>query len=280
MKSKEISQQLGWNGYATVSYPTNVKIAVNKVNSAWKSFCAQSPAHKGLITFDHTGGYENKNKREDPNLRENKENFHITLKYTFPLSVNPSPEDIALLKAVHELLVIIEPWLKEIDRILSICSGVDFSMYNADNVGRVLRLIHCYAQDVEILAPDHPDKGGHTLHLNESTSGLQGYWGNRWNNIDFSPNETVFFPGLLGQHLSNCKLKALTHRVVSNEESRKNGRYSMVLFNDYPNYPFKYGVTGKGYIPTQEMFTPGSHYNMSFDEFNHFFTPKLFQDAM
>jgi hypothetical protein len=94
--------------------------------------------------------------------------------------------------------------------------------------------------------------------------------------MSFDHHKMVFFMGLLGQLYSKCLLKGLAHRVINSQESRKNGRYSIVLFNDYTNASLTYNK--KEFGPTQKLFQPGENYELSYKQFLKYFTKRVIQD--
>ncbi len=277
--TNRIKTMLLGQGVAKVVYLHDVNVAVKRVVSAWTKFCAQSVNHKELIPFENNGGYENKDRRVDSTSRDHKEDFHITRSYELPTSFNPRQADIELINSGKEFFEAIRPTLIEIAYILSEITGIDFvDLAVKQEDGWVLRLLHYYPGNMDKEpAHYHPDKGGHTLHLYDSTPGFEKFWKNEWTPLRFTENEMVFFMGLLGQLHSQCMLNALSHRVVSTPEIIKNGRISLVMFNDYPTSPFTYDK--ETYGPSQLAFKPGENYKMPIEIFQKYFKTRIFQDA-
>lgn len=273
-----LKETLLQEGFAKIHYPASVKRATDNLVKAWIAFCQQSQNHKSLIPFEKNGGYENKDQTIDPSFRDHKEDFHLTRHYDFPSSFNPSPADITLLATGMQLFQEIRPCLTQVAEMLSDATGIDFVKLAVENEdGWILRLLHYPPQQNEMLAVYHPDKGGHTFHLHDSTPGFERFWNNEWQSMSFTEEEMVFFPSMLAQYYSKCFLKALGHRVTSSMQSRTKGRYSIVLFNDYPTGEVRYDKETWG--PTQERFLPGENYDMGFDEFKKFFIARVLQDA-
>lgn len=271
-----ISDQIQNFGYGTITYSKDLKTQIQKLAFLFKSFCDQSLNHKLLIPFEESGGYEYKTKEDSLDA---KEDFHITKEYSFPLILNPNMKDDAFVSFAKNILGEKELFemLKEISSHFLRMTVKNFPKYALDPNGWVLRFLHYFAQDGD-LAYQHFDKGGHTLHLYESAPGLECFWKDNWNPISFSENEAVFFPGGLAQLVSQCELKALWHRVVATEESAKIGRYSMVLFNDYPKYLYTYNKEKFG--PVQKAFNLGENYLMTPSKFIEYFTErKIMLDA-
>lgn len=269
MKKQALEQFLKENGYLKVTFSKEVNQLVNEAISKWRMFYKQSLNHKELIPFGEYGGYENKDQIKHPEYLDHKENFHITPTYQFPVYVNPTKIDEAFITTAQNLFYVIKPSLVEAAEMFSELTGLDFVSIANHLDGFTLRFLHYYPQENKTLAHYHPDKGGHTFHLYDSTPGFEKFWNNKWSNINFTHDEMVFFTGLLGQYFSKCTLKALAHRVVSSNESRSIGRDSIVLFNDYPTFNMTYNKEKFG--PTQKAFLPGQNYNMEFKEFSKFF---------
>lgn len=274
-----VKSQLRDLGFARAGYPSEFKKAAQNIALNWRSFYVQNPKHKNLIIFDETGGYEEKNKVIDPQLLDYKEDFHVTLKYDFKTgSFNPSSADLLFLETSRNFLEYFEPQIRLIAKHLTELTYKNFSKYALNSDGWTLRFLHYYPQKGKNLAHYHLDKGGHTIHLYESCPGLECFWKGQWRPVSFSKDEMVFFPGIIGQHLSHGELKALSHRVVSSKESKAVGRVSIVLFNDYVDYPYVFNKELFG--PTQKAFQPGQNYDMDHRDFSKFMTErKILMDA-
>jgi isopenicillin N synthase-like dioxygenase len=278
MNIESIQNSLANQGYARTQYYPGVQFAVNDAISAWKDFCDQPVNHKGLIPFEDNGGYENKDKLQNPELMDHKEDFHVTRRYHFDSTFKQTARDAHFMYAASMLFAAINQVLVDVSIALSTITNVDFkNLATSIQDGWTLRFLHYYPQDSQVLAHQHVDKGGHTLHLYDSTPGFERYWDGKWQSMSFPHDSMVFFPGMLGQYYSHSQLKALAHRVVSSPESKKFGRYSIVLFNDYAKADMVYDK--EKYGSTQKLFPPGQNYGMDFEHFKHYFKNRTSKDA-
>lgn len=257
------------NGYETVPYGLHTQELVRSLANAWSAFLRQPLEEKLKLSYVDGVGYENKGP-DDPDY---KEDFHITLAYTPDYNRNLSVTTALFIKAAHDVLEnqsIVMP-LAELLTESSDFNFVERMMANPERW--IVRCLYYPPQQREFLAAEHPDKGPATLHVYDSTPGLQGYWNGSWKALDFKHGEeAVCYPGLLGQYYSKCNVKALPHRVVSTQESRANGRISVVLFADFET-EVRYNKPAFG--RTQDVFKNGSNIGMSFEEFETYFTQVL-----
>ncbi len=273
MNRNELSQMLLRDGFAKVQYPASLRLAVRNFVQAWRGFVSQPLEHKMQLLFLNNGGYENKDPKINPNLLDFKEDFHITRSYDFPKDFKQTAEDATFLATGHNLFNEIRPVSLVIAEMLSEITSIDFVKLAIEKEdGWVIRALWYPPQENNILAAYHPDKAGHTIHLFDSVPGFERFWEGEWKSMSFPETEAVFFPGMLGQYYSECKVKALAHRVVSSPESRKKGRESIVLFTDYTTGNMKYDKDTWG--PTQKLLIPGQNYEMPFSEFQKYFTVK------
>ena len=117
----------------------------------------------------------------------------------------------------------------------------------------------------EMLAAQHADKGGFTLHLSESGPGVEYLdTDGEWKELPLSGLETAIIPGLQLQHRARCQLLATCHRVRSMPETADQGRYAAVCFVDFRHTRF---YNKKGIGPTQDH-PPGFNYGMPWEEFD------------
>ena len=125
----------------------------------------------------------------------------------------------------------------------------------------------------EVIAEAHPDKSCFTAHLLESTSGLQRLTAaGEWQELPLYHDEIAVFAGLRLQYCSQGAVKAVYHRVVSTEDSAREGRFSVVVFF-HPDHSIPYWDKEK-FGRTQGM-TPGFNYTIPFGEFSQYFTASL-----
>jgi hypothetical protein len=118
------------------------------------------------------------------------------------------------------------------------------------------------------IAKAHVDKGGFTAHLFETDDGLQYLDAERiWRPMPVSSEETIIIPGLRLQHRSENRLIATCHKVVANEQTAHNGRYSAVCFIDFLNGRF----FDKKKFGAMQDFPEGHFYEMPFNTLDAFF---------
>lgn len=260
-------------GFARVNYPLIFKRGIENMSLNWRNFYVQTPNHKNLINFDEkTGGYQEKNKVIDPHLLDFNEDFHVTLKYDFATSsFNPSSTDLMFLQTSKIFLEYFAPQIRLVANYLSELAYRNFNKYALNSDGWTLKFSHYYPQKGKYLAPCQLDEGGYTIRLYESCPGLECLWKGQWRPISFSKDEMVFFPGIIGQHLSHGEVKALNHRLVSSKESKAVGRVSIVLFNGYVDYPYVYN---KNLFGSTHNFVPGQNYDLSHKDFSKFMTER------
>lgn len=255
--------RLDQNGYSTIVLPRDLKRRIDHLDSFWKEFCKQSSEEKSKFSFNSDGGYEYKNKE----ALDFKENFHVSMSYRIN-DMELTQVDRFFLQAAYDVLNEVAPLVHHIAGLISKESDCNFLSILGNRTLWSLRCLHYMPSDREVIAYPHVDKGPFTLHLRESVGGLEYFWKGKWHSLDFSNGETGYFPGLLGQYHSECLINGLSHRVVSTPESRKNGRFSLVLFLDTAN-PIQYNKAKFG--PSQTCFEPGENYEMEFEQFKQYF---------
>lgn len=252
-------------GYETLPYDPDTQQLVKNLAQAWKSFLDQPLEEKMKLAYSNNTGYENKG----PEARDYKEDFHVTLQY--PVSAIPgiSSVSIEFLKAAHAVLCN-QNLVRSLAELLTESSDFDFVKAMIENSSSwIVRCLYYPPQEKEIIAAEHPDKGPATIHVYDSTPGLQGWINGKWEYMVFDhTSEAVGYPGLLGQFHSKCTVKALPHRVISTSTSRKEGRISIVIFVDFPG---KVIYNKAKFGPTQDVFKEGSNTVMNFEEFSQYF---------
>lgn len=258
-------------GYGTATYPQSIKKIVSKLMVNFNDFCNQPLDHKMNMLFQKSMGYENRDRTINPTSVDHKESFYIKSNYEFSDTFSPTSIDQSFVISCKILLDNVAPLIEEATRRLSKIAGIDLSQY-FDKTSFTLRAIHYYPDPSVEIAHHHVDRGGQTYHLFETTDGLETYWNNSWDKVIFDENEMAFFPGIQAQYASKCKIKGLCHRVVSNEESEKNGRFSLVLFVEYNKLPYKYSMNKRG--PIEKAFGPGQNYEISYEELEDYFEEK------
>ncbi len=256
-----MKNKLFQNGFETVPYSKKLLNVVTDARETWIPFYEQDLSIKTQFPFKDGTGYE----YSGEDRRDFKELFHVSLGYV-PGLLNPVCK--RFIDSSKEVISESVETVKEIAATISEQTGFNFVKLLGDPFLWRQRFLHYPPTKRKIVGVEHIDKGGFTLHLNESGGGLQYFWKNKWSDMKFTHKQAAYFPGALGQYHSKCQIKALSHRVVSTRESREIGRTSSVLFIDC-NDKMKYNKTK--FSSTQAAFKPGQNYYLSSQEFSSYF---------
>ncbi|MDO8582672.1 MAG: 2OG-Fe(II) oxygenase family protein [bacterium] len=266
-------------GFVAVTYPTDLRQAVERAVGAWKDFCALPEKAKQEFPYSNNAdgvGYELK---EGVGAKaDRKENFDVTVGGKDWLTQNAVRIGNT---AAHEftdnataLVRIMKPIILDFARK----TEKDFSIENlTDEVDSgedvfFVRFIHYFGDraEGEETATAHADQSGFTLHLFESAAGLQCLtFDKKWIDMPVSAGETVIIPAIQLQLRSHGALTALCHRVIATEETAQKGRYSAVCFVQLKGTP-KYDKERCGRLQEKEA---GFNYGMPHEEFIKFFKP-------
>jgi len=270
------------DGKVFVSYPATLRKGVREAMASWQAFCAL-PEHVKLRfpyepdTKQSGNGYELK--KECGALLDRKEDFHLRLAANDELIHHALAVGSGTVERfVQEALMLpnlIEPLLVEFAQSLEKQYGIPgFAQAIADSKSQwLLRFLHYFGEcsPGEEIAVPHIDKGGFTLHLYESDTGVEYLAQDKrtWIPMPLAHDETVIFPALgLQQYLKN-EVKALCHRVVATDTCARKGRYSAVCFIDFAGAPH-YDKARHGRL---QAFPQGFNYDMPWEEFRNLFVP-------
>jgi isopenicillin N synthase-like dioxygenase len=273
---KEI-KNLKEKGFVSINYPEKLLRPVEIAVKSWKRFCDLPLDVKTGLPYSNGGagvGYEFKegignkaDKKENFDttlagqdwIEENVENIHNPLALDF---VRNSTNLIGLLKPL------ITDFAKQIEKEFKIHGFVKEVEKSED--AYFVRFIH-YFGDRELkeeTASAHVDQSGFTFHIFESDKGLQCLtYAFKWKDMPVSNGQTVIIPSMQLQLRSKGVLRALCHRVIANEKTAKDGRYSAVCFIQLKNTP-KYDKDRCGRLQEKE---PGFNYSMPIKEFSKLF---------
>jgi len=246
-------EQLRDQLYATVPYPDPLSRMISGNMSTWMKFCGlPKPIKDAFIRPESNGMDEGYFRRHKSAGREDKEYFHFSA---------ASPEWVGEAKVPYSD----ESWVQA-SQHATVSHFLDFagmlhealSGFAAELAGdferflpgiaaevtrpgarRVIRFLHYDPQDPndEILAAQHFDRGGFTLHLYESHPGLQylGLDGKTWKPAPIHQGLTVAFTGYQLEQYSEGAVQKTWHRVVRDPSLLGQGhRYSAVMFMDLP----------------------------------------------
>ncbi|PCI27589.1 hypothetical protein COB55_05490 [Candidatus Wolfebacteria bacterium] len=261
------------DGATTIPYNPNLELAVSEAEQSWRSFCNLTLEQKKGFPYIENVGYEHKDESNGSDL---KENFHVTIgalrRLAREMAKTNCPEATKFIASVTALAEFMEEAVREycefLEKKYEITGIADRILRNKG--GWTFRFLHYFpgtTSGKEIAAP-HADKGGFTFHLRESTGGIQYLNPDKsWESIAVLEDETVLFSGMQMQFASAGKVIALCHRVVANEISEAEGRFSVVCFVDMANTP-SYDKKTHGRMQDHE---PGFNYEMSFEEFSKLF---------
>ncbi len=264
-------------GYVSLRYPKELRVLVEEAMAAWNRFCELPYDEKAKLSggdrvLDH--GYMLR--KDDGPKSDDKELFHL-IKRNMPAlrAQADTVTDRAAVRFVHAVDVLIDAVMphvvhfgRDVERVYGI-SGFerDVAESSRDWTFRFLN----YRPGKPIMAAEHVDRGGFTLHLYESAQGGQYFGRDRqWHDWPVDHDHTIIFPSMTMQHRSQCLLKGLCHRVVATEETIRTGRQSMVAFIDFDHSHIFNKFSG---IRMQD-FAPGALSDMPFSEFDKLFIPR------
>ena len=262
-------------GYVSVTYPHELRACVLNAMDSWKAFCTLSDEAKRVFSGgDRVKDFGYMRRFENGPRSDNKELFHVSRK-TIPAlreqtSAFSDQRAIAFINAIDALLQesapLIHRFADAMEKQYHLEAFAEHVMSSQDNW--TFRYLHYFGGNV--LAHAHVDRGGFTLHLNESDEG--GEYFDRdgaWQPLPISSDQTIIFPGMELQHRAQSAVRALWHRVQSTQQTEAHGRYSMVAFIDFGH---DYRVDGDTYR-MQDM-EPGFNYSLSDAEFQKFFVQR------
>ena len=269
--------QLMSDGYVTLAYPQALRDRVEDAMRAWTRFCALPYDEKAKLSGgDRIRDHGFMLRKDDGPNSDDKELFHL-IKRNMPAlrAQADTVADRAAVQFVHAVDVLIDSvmphvveFARDVERVYGI-SGFERDVKESSSEW-TFRFLN-YRPGRPVLASEHVDRGGFTLHLYESAQGGQ-YFGfdGKWHDWPVNHDQTIIFPSMSLQHRAKCLLKGLAHRVVANDETIRTGRQSMVAFIDFDHtHQFnKFG--GK----RMQDFPAGSLYSMPFDEFDKLFIPR------
>lgn len=272
--------QLETRGYVNVLYPPGLRAEVRNAMRLWEEFCKLPNEVK--IRFSYSGdrnvsgvGYELK--LEKGSTKDLKEDFHVRnteIAFLRAEAEKIGPTAEKFIDAAFELNAHIAPVIQEFAaQAETQFNLVDFTRDTAMQQPRALiRFLHYFGDRAvgDEMAVPHVDKGGFTLHLYESHPGLEYLsYERRWVPMAFSEHETAIIPAMRLQLRSQNTLKATCHRVVANEETARNGRFSAVCFVDFNKTPY-YDKVKNGRLQDRDA---GFNYAIPLSELAGLFIP-------
>lgn len=263
-------------GFVTLPRTPAFRTAVDDALGSWKRFCALPMEKKRLLSGGdriRDFGYM---KREDKGANaDDKELFHsLRAKRDELLAKAELIDDDAAIEfiiAIDQLIGQMKPVVNEfadgVERRYTVAGFTREVMESWDWC--TFRFL-LYPKSRPMLANAHPDRGGFSFHLTETEGGGEylDLVDRKWKAWPLTETQTIIFPSMGLQFRSQCKLKALWHRVKP-MESLATERLAMVAFID-PQFSHRFDDAK---YRTQDL-VPGSTYGMSFKEFAKYFVPR------
>ncbi len=260
-----------------VTYPDDLRLQVEQAAELWQEFCKLPDETKSLFAASDqqwTIGYEAKD--GSGNKGDKKENFDFSVQGAEDLLAvaDGAGSEVArnFIKAAKELSSQMIPVINEFGERVEATYGVEgFGTIARQSSGNAFyRFLHYPSSGVvaEDIATAHVDHSGFTFHLFETTDGCERLtFEGEWESLPVGVGQAAAFASMQTQLVSNGEIKAMTHRVCSNEESAQIGRYAIVCFVALQGVP-PYDRKTHGRL--QEM-QPGFNYTMPQESFANLF---------
>lgn len=256
-----------------VTYPENIRNQVNQAAGLWQEFSQLPDDVKNMFAasdLQWTIGYEAKN--SEGNKGDRKENFDFSTqgaKDMLAIADDVNNETARqFIESIQELGRQMRPMIESFGQRIEDTYGVegfgDIARRSSDSA--FFRFLHYPSTGVanEDIATAHVDHSGFTFHLFETTDGCERltFEGN-WESLPVEEGQAAAFASMQTQLVSNGEIKAMAHRVRSNEESARLGRFAIVCFVALEGIP---SYDRKTHGRLQEK-VPGFNYTMPLDEF-------------
>lgn len=237
--------------FAVVEYPQELADQVAAAQPLWEEFCSLPQEIKSRFDFpdeDWNFGYIKKGSKEN---EDEKEYYHFAANHQELLDkhnlndlVEQEPQAAAFFSYCEKLLGLVTEFAVTHNTALAkdnphLDGLVEQTASGFEKSLGLIRFLHYTpAQDAEILADAHFDRGAMTFHLYESQEGLQFLnWDGSWRNSPVEEGKTVLFTGYGLESLSDGVLQRTWHRVMPDPHAQSPERYSIVLFCDFPDVP-------------------------------------------
>lgn len=267
-----VKKALDARGFFEIAYPSQLANTVLSAMHSWQEFCQLKEEEKSLLSNgDRLRDYGYMYRRDGTGKADAKELFHVSLRDVQSLqsAAEKLPKSATrFIDACSDLITDSDAIIMQFaDRLESEYGLVGFThQVAASKLHWTFRFLHYFG--AEVLAHPHVDRGGFTLHLCETSEGVE-YLGfdNVWYPLPLSEGKTIFFPGMVLQHRSDGVVKALWHRVMSTKQAVHRERFAMVAFVDFA-HTHRYNDAA---LRTQDI-PPGETYSLSHEVFSKFFT--------
>lgn len=260
---------------AMIDYPTTLQTDVERAGKLWQQFCALPQHAKELYaaTLTPSGAVNGYEYKDGSGVRADyKENFDVTPGYQAPASGDRAADSfiVASAQLAHSIADLAITTAGTIEAECGV-PGLQ-AIVQASRPSTFIRFLHYFGEreTAQSLAEPHVDQSGLTFHLYETAPGCERLdpTTREWQPLPVNARQTVVFPAMQLQLLSGGDLKALCHRVTTNDATRQQGRFAIVAFIRFENVP-EYDKATHGRL--QEM-TPGFNYDMPASEFSQLFS--------
>lgn len=264
-------------GFLALPYPENLRLAVKTTIEQWKQFCELPSVVKSGLSYSNNSdgvGYELKN--GSGRNADRKENLDVTIAGVSWLKEHTKTiKNSTVSKLIEnsvELVGFLKPLVSDFAKQLEESFGMRgiLNEVKQSEDSFFVRFIHYFSERRvgEEIATPHVDQSGFTLHLFETSRGLQCLTREReWVNMPVSDGETVIIPAMQMQLRSKGEVKALCHRVVATTKTAQIGRYAAVCFVQLKKTP-KYDKDTHGRLQEKP---PGFNYDLPYDQLVNLF---------
>lgn len=229
------------HGFVTVEYPRALRRTVHAAMDSWIQFCKLTDTEKRVLSGgDRIEDYGYVRRLDMGSKADNKEYFHL-MKKRAPEFLEKSANicdrrALEFLQAGDSLIAAIQPIIMRFAHDMETAYRMKGFAQEVERSSDVwtFRYLHYFGGDT--LANSHADRLGFTLHLDETDTG--GHYlcvqERKWKPWPVNHQQTIIFPSLGLQHRSRNQVKALWHKVEPTEQSKREGRFAMVAFIDFP----------------------------------------------
>lgn len=277
-------EDLKTKGFVVVSYPPELRAAVNKTAELWKEFCAlEDDIKKGLPYSNNADGVGYELKDGSGEKGDRKENFDVSIAGQKWLETHITeihdPVVLEFIQHAISLVPLLKPLVFDFALQVEKTYGLENFLQEVEEGEDVffVRFIHNFegGEVQKEITVSHCDQGGCAPHLFASSLGLQYLpydaslpaHDEDWKDFPVSDEETIIMSAMQMQLRSQGELRALCHRVVATPETAQIGRYSAVCFVQFRKTP-KYDKELNGRL---QMKKPGFNYSMPHEEFEKLF---------
>ena len=265
----------------TIPYSDKTRLRVSHAMTYWKEFCRSSSSEKQFLASVDRNNDDGYSLRTGTLATEDhKELFHFSQAFFNRLAESGRMQNMVdgrtrnFLYAAGALIENMAPMVMRFAN--DVQWALDAQSFSHEvSVSKphwTLRFLHYLPTSAsrDIIAHPHPDRGGFSLHLNESSPGLE-YLDElgEWHAMPMSHEATVLFPGMGLQYRTANRMRALCHRVVGTPGTTGE-RYSMVAFIPLMQTPY----CDAAKVPRLQDLPHGFNYTISLKDLEKMFSPR------